>query len=107
MHEIELGDGWRRVMEIYATPTAPNAVDEPRSRGVTSRRKPAGRSSPIRPRHAKEILVTDLDGDGRDELYVAVEAVPGGRVEILCFRPPQIRPRANSSLRSTIPYAAF
>ena len=24
-------------------------------------------------RHAKEILVDDVDGDGRDELYVAVE----------------------------------
>jgi hypothetical protein len=33
-------------------------------------------------RHAKEILVADVDGDGRDELYVAVEAVSGGQVEI-------------------------
>jgi hypothetical protein len=33
-------------------------------------------------RHAKEILVDDLDGDGRDELYVSVEAVSGGKVEI-------------------------
>jgi hypothetical protein len=33
-------------------------------------------------RHAKEILVDDLDGDGVDELYVSVEAVSGGNVEI-------------------------
>ena len=33
-------------------------------------------------RHAKEILVDDVDGDGRDELYVSVEAVEGGRLEI-------------------------
>src|SRR5690606_21612010 len=32
--------------------------------------------------HAKEILVADVDGDGRDELYVVVEAVSGGQVEI-------------------------
>ena len=36
-------------------------------------------------RHAKEILVDDVDGDGRDELYVSVEAVSGGQVEILRF----------------------
>ena len=36
-------------------------------------------------RHAKEILVHDVDGDGTDELYVSVEAVAGGRVEILRF----------------------
>ena len=33
-------------------------------------------------RHAKEILVADIDGDGTDELYVSVEAVSGGDVEI-------------------------
>jgi len=32
--------------------------------------------------HAKEILVADVDGDGREELYAAVEAVSGGRVKI-------------------------
>ena len=29
-------------------------------------------------RHAKEILVEDVDGDGKDELYVAVEALMAG-----------------------------
>jgi hypothetical protein len=33
-------------------------------------------------RHAKEILVSDVDGDGRDELYAAIEPAPGGRVEV-------------------------
>jgi hypothetical protein len=33
-------------------------------------------------RHAKEILVADVDGDGRDELYVSVEAAEGGSLEI-------------------------
>ena len=33
-------------------------------------------------RHAKEILVEDLDGDGVDELYVSVEAAEGGRLAI-------------------------
>jgi hypothetical protein len=33
-------------------------------------------------RHAKEILVHDVDGDGLDELYVSVEAVEGGQLEI-------------------------
>ena len=37
-------------------------------------------------RHAKEILVTDLDGDGKDELYASVEAVSGGSVEIRRYR---------------------
>jgi hypothetical protein len=36
-------------------------------------------------RHAKEILIADVDGDGRDELYVSVEAVSGGLVEVLRF----------------------
>jgi hypothetical protein len=33
--------------------------------------------------HAKEILVADVDQNGRDELYVSVEAVTGGNVRIL------------------------
>jgi hypothetical protein len=32
--------------------------------------------------HAKEILVTDIDGDKKDELYASIEAVSGGSVEI-------------------------
>jgi hypothetical protein len=88
VHEIELGDlDGDGVVEIYATPTAPNMVDGTPQPGKVVRYVPAkgeGRTvvADLGDRHAKEILVTDLDGDGRDELYVSVEAVSGGRVEI-------------------------
>ncbi len=88
VHEIELGDmDGDGVMEVYATPTAPNRVDGTSQPGKVVRYVPArgqGRTvvADLGDRHAKEILVTDLDGDGRDELYVSVEAVSGGRVEI-------------------------
>jgi hypothetical protein len=88
VHEIEIGDlNGDGVLEIYATPTAPNLVDGTPQPGKVVRYVPAkgeGRTvvADLGQRHAKEILVTDLDGDGRDELYVSVEAVSGGRVEI-------------------------
>ncbi len=88
VHEIELGDmDGDGVVEIYATPTAPNKVDGTAQPGKVVRYVPArgqGRTvvADLGDRHAKEILLADLDGDGRDELYVSVEAVSGGRVEI-------------------------
>ncbi|HXG47179.1 MAG TPA: aryl-sulfate sulfotransferase [Methylomirabilota bacterium] len=88
VHEIEIGDlNGDGVPEIYATPTAPNRVDGTPQPGKVVRYVPAkgeGRTvvADLGDRHAKEILVTDLDDDGRDELYVSVEAVSGGRVEI-------------------------
>ncbi|MDA7510474.1 aryl-sulfate sulfotransferase [Verrucomicrobia bacterium] len=88
VHEIELGDlDGDGVMEVYATPTAPNKVDgtpQPGSvvRYVPSRDEGRTEVADLGDRHAKEILVTDIDGDGRDELYVSVEAVSGGKVEI-------------------------
>ncbi len=88
VHEIELGDlDGDGVLEIYATPTAPNQVDGTPQPGKVVRYVPAageGRVvvADLGRRHAKEILVDDLDGDGRDELYVSVEAVAGGQVEI-------------------------
>src|SRR5262245_50826686 len=88
VHEIEIGDlNGDGVLEIYTTPTAPNLVDGTPQPGKVVRYVPAkgeGRTvvADLGERHAKEILVTDLDGDGRDELYVSVEAVSGGRVEI-------------------------
>ena len=91
VHEIELGDmDGDGVLEVYATPTAPNKVDGTPQPGKVVRYIPAkgqGRTvvADLGDRHAKEILVTDLDGDGRDELYVSVEAVSGGRVEILRY----------------------
>ena len=88
VHEIELGDlDGDGTLEIYATPTAPNRVDGTAQPGSVVRYVPAkdeGRTTvaDLGDRHAKEILVADIDGDGRDELYVSVEAVSGGKVEI-------------------------
>ena len=91
VHEIELGDlDGDGTLEVYATPTPPNEVDGTPQPGAVVRYVPAtgeGRVevADLGSRHAKEILVQDIDGDGRDELYVSVEAVSGGQVEILRF----------------------
>jgi hypothetical protein len=88
VHEVEVGDlDGDGTLEIYATPSLPNKLDGTPQPGEVVRYVPAreeGRKivADLGDRHAKEILVDDLDGDGRDELYVAVEAVSGGRVEI-------------------------
>ena len=92
VHEIEIGDlDGDGVLEVYATPSVPNAVDGSPQPGSVVRYVPArdeGRTlaADLGDRHAKEILVSDLDDDGRDELYVAVEAVSGGQVEIRRYK---------------------
>ncbi|HSF20250.1 MAG TPA: VCBS repeat-containing protein [Vicinamibacteria bacterium] len=91
VHEIELGDlDGDGTLEVYATPTAPNKVDGTPQPGKVVRYVPAvgeGRVevADLGDRHAKEVLVDDVDGDGRDELYVSVEGVSGGQVEILRY----------------------
>jgi hypothetical protein len=88
VHEVEVGDlDADGTLEIYATPSLPNKLDGTEQPGEVVRYVPAageGRKvvAALGDRHAKEILVDDVDGDGKDELYVAVEAVSGGRVEI-------------------------
>lgn len=88
VHEIEVGDlDGNRVLEIYATPSEPNKLDGTPQPGKVVRYVPAAGQArsvvaDLGERHAKEILVADVDGDGRDELYVSVEAVSGGKVEI-------------------------
>ena len=88
VHEIELGDlDGDGVLEIYATPSAPNKLDGNPQPGAVVSYVPAkgeGRKlvADLGLRHAKEILVADVDGDGRDELYVSVEAAEGGNLEI-------------------------
>jgi NADH:ubiquinone oxidoreductase subunit len=88
VHEIELGDlNGDGVLEIYATPSEPNKMDGSEQYGTVTRYIPAieeGRYevADLEGKHAKEILVTDIDGDGKDELYVSIEAVSGGQVEI-------------------------
>jgi len=88
VHEVEVGDlDGDGTLEVYATPSLPNKLDGTPQPGEVVRYVPArgeGRTvvAALGDRHAKEILVDDLDGDGRDELYVAIEAVSGGRVEV-------------------------
>ena len=92
VHEIEVGDlDGDGVREVYATPSRPNVLDGRPQPGSVVRYVPArgeGRTvfADLGDRHAKEILVTDLDGDGKDELYASVEAVSGGSVEIRRYR---------------------
>ncbi len=91
VHEVEVGDlDGDGVLEIYATPSAPNKLDGTPQPGFVTRYVPAAGESGVvvadlGDRHAKEILVDDIDGDGTDELYVALEAVAGGQVEILRY----------------------
>jgi hypothetical protein len=100
VHEIEIGDlngDGRR--EIYATPSDPNDLDGGEQHGEVVRYVPQPNGEAERAvvadlgnRHAKEIWVGDVDGDGRDELYVAVEALTRGAegsVEIV--QPVEIR----------------
>jgi len=88
VHEIELGDlDGDGTLEIYATPSAPNKLDGTPQPGEVVRFTPAkgeGRTvvADLGLRHAKEILAGDVDGDGRDELYVSVEAAEGGNLEV-------------------------
>jgi hypothetical protein len=83
VHEIEIGDlDGDGVLEVYATPSEPNRLDGTPQSGQVVRYVPArgeGRTvvADLGDRHAKEILVADVDGDGRDELYVSVEGHVG------------------------------
>jgi predicted small lipoprotein YifL len=79
VHEIEVGDlDGDGVLEVYATPSEPNRMDGSRQTGEVVRYVPAKKEgrvvvADLGERHAKEILVDDVDGDGHDELYVSVE----------------------------------
>jgi hypothetical protein len=88
IHEIEIGDlDGDGVLEVYATPSEPNKLDGKPQPGKVVRYVPKTGEGPVEVadlgmRHAKEIYVGDVDGDGRDELYVSVEAAEGGDLEI-------------------------
>jgi hypothetical protein len=98
VHEIEIGDvNGDGVLEIYATPSEPNRLDAGEQSGHVVRYVPKlneGRKvvADLGKRHAKEILVHDVDGDGKDELYVAVEALTeGSRDNVKIVEPVEIR----------------
>lgn len=91
VHEIEVGDlNSDGILEIYATPSQPNKLDGTPQSGTVVRYVPGLDETrtvvaALGDRHAKEILAADVDGDGVEELYVAVEAVSGGSAQILRF----------------------
>jgi len=81
VHECELGDlDGDGLLEIYATPSSPNKLDGTPQPGeiVTYRHTADGFQRQVVEqfalRHVKEILATDIDGDGRQELLASVEA---------------------------------
>ncbi len=87
VHEIEIGDvDGDGVLEVYSTPSEPNRLDGSVQTGQVAKFVPAkgaggSIAADLKDRHAKEIFVGDVDGNGRDELYVVVEghAKAGGR----------------------------
>ena len=87
VHEVEIGDmDGDGVKEIYATPSEPNRLDGSHQSGQVVRYVPGKQEgrvvvADLKGRHAKEILVHDIDGNGKDELYVIVEGQkdPNGR----------------------------
>ncbi len=97
VHEIEIGDlDGDDVLEVYATPSDPNRLDVDAQHGEVVRYVPKTGTRAIVAdlgnRHAKEIYVGDVDGDGTDELYVAVEALTRGRgADLEIVEPVEIR----------------
>jgi hypothetical protein len=83
VHEIEIGDvNGDGTLEVYATPSEPNRLDGSVQTGEVVRYEPSAGVNrtlvaDLGDRHAKEILVADIDGNGRDELYVSVEGHTG------------------------------
>lgn len=85
VHEIEIGDLDKNgKLEIYATPSKPNTVSGKDQGGKVLRYEWNGETFSksevvsLETRHMKEILVTDLDMDGTQELYVVLEAEVDG-----------------------------
>jgi hypothetical protein len=85
VHEIEIGDLDKDgKKEIYATPSEPNTYSGKHQGGKVIRFSWDGEKFEksevvsLETRHIKEILVADVDGDGKEELYAALEAEVDG-----------------------------
>jgi hypothetical protein len=83
VHEIEIGDVARAGKPaFFATPSKPNKADRSQAGAIvtyTASKKGFERTEVARftSTHVKEILVADIDGNGRPELYAALEAERG------------------------------
>jgi hypothetical protein len=84
VHEIEIGDlDGNGKLEIYATPSQPNTTSGLGQGGAIVRYAWNGAKfersevAAFANRHVKEVLVADLEGDGKQELYAALEAEMG------------------------------
>ena len=81
VHEIELGDiDGDGQLEFFATPSDPNKAKDTQAGQVVMYRHSGGTYDrtildDTRETHAKEILAADIDGDGRSEIFSAVEAI--------------------------------
>lgn len=113
VHEVELGDlDGDGVLEIYATPSEPNRLDGSEQEGHVVRyvpKKGEGRKivADLGKRHAKEILVHDVDGNGRDELYVFVEGQKDPKSPALIHRSEIWRYEADTPPEKGVAIAEF
>ena len=86
VHEVEVGDiDSDGLLDILATPSQPNRFNNEAQPGRIMRYDADGRKevfADLGERHAKEVLIADLDGIGPPEVYAAVEGsvVAGVRV---------------------------
>lgn len=85
VHEAEVGDLDKDgKLEIYATPSEPNTVSGKDQGGKIVRFAWTGSKfeqsevASFDKRHVKEVYVKDVDADGTDELYAALEAEVDG-----------------------------
>jgi hypothetical protein len=89
VHEIEIGDLDKDGnLEIYATPSDPNTATGVEQGGAVVRYEWADGKfektvvAHYDTRHIKEVLVADVDSDGTQELYAALEAEMGEKFSI-------------------------